>query len=318
MVTRPEFPGPGQRHQGTLHSALPELRDLELPYFALTGRTDGPLTTIVAGVHGCEYVSIHAATRLAREIDPAGLTGRLLVLPVVNLPAFQERTPFVNPRDGKNPNRVFPGSPDGSYSDQLAHFVFSTCIEPAQALLDLHGGDMVEELLPFAIYAADAPPAVTSRSRELAWAFGLPYTIAKRAEPGTLAGMTYAAAARAGVPGLIAEAGGIGQLTAEDVELLMAGATRALHVLGHVPRASDSPGTAELKTFDWLYSQSAGFWIANVRAGDLVTPGQVLGHILDLYGETRETISAPQAGIVIFRTTSAAMKEQGLLLGIGS
>lgn len=314
----PRFPSPGERHQGTLRSPLSELGELELPYFALTGRADGPLTTILAGVHGCEYVSIRAATRLAREIDPGSLTGRLLVVPIMNLPSFWERVPFVCPRDGKNPNRVFPGTPDGTYSEQLAHFVFSTCIRPAQALLDLHGGDMVEELLPFAIYAADAAPDVTARSRDLAAAFGLPYTIAKREEPGALGGMTYAAAARAGVPGIIAEAGGIGQLTRDDVELLMAGARRALHVQGHFKGAIESPGTTELESFDWVYSKVAGFWTAAVRAGDEVTAGQLLGQVLDLYGEPREAIHATRNGVVIFRTTSAAVREQGLLLGIGS
>lgn len=215
----PRFPGAGLRHRGTLRAALPEPRGLELPYFALTGRAVGPLTTIVAGVHGCEYVSIHAATRLAREIDPGSPIGRLLVAPIVNLPSFWERAPFACPRDGKNPNGVFLGTPTGTHSEQLAHFVFTTCIKPAQALLDLHGGDMVEELLPSSIYAADAAPNVSARSRERATAFGLPYTIAKREEPGALGGMTYAAAARAGLPGIIAEAGGIGQLTGGDVEL---------------------------------------------------------------------------------------------------
>lgn len=177
---------------------------------------------------------------------------------------------------------------------------------------------MVEELLPFAIYAADAAPEVSARSSEIAAAFGLPYTIAKREEPGALSGMTYAAAARAGVPGIIAEAGGIGQLTHDDVELLMAGARRAFLVQGHFQGELASAGTTELQSFDWVYSEVAGFWIADVQAGDEVTAGQLLGQVLDPFGEPREAIHAARNGVVIFRTTSAAVREQGLLLGIGS
>lgn len=317
-TSAPVFPSAGQHHHGTLHSDLPALQDLAMPYTTIAGRTDGPLTTIIAGVHGCEYVSIRAATRLAREIDPAGLRGRLLVVPIVNLPSFWERTPFVCPVDGKNPNRVFPGNPSGTYSEQLAHLILISCIQPAQALLDLHGGDMVEELVPFAIYAADADVGVSARSRDLAAAFGLPYTIAKQSEPGALAGMTYAAAAAAGVPAIIAEAGGIGQLTDADVELLMAGVRRSLRLLGQLAGPVDSPGTRELESFDWLYSKTAGFWRASVRAGDPVAEGQLLGEVDDLSGTPREAVHAPRAGVVMFRTTSAAVKEQGLLLGIGS
>lgn len=318
MEDAPTFPAAGQRHTGEFTSEHPLLREWRWPYVTISGSEDGPRTTIIAGIHGCEYVSIRAAVRLARELAPTELRGQVLVVPIVNLPAYWERTPFVCPLDGKNPNRVFPGSPDGAFSDVMAHHIFTTCIAPAQALVDLHGGDLVEELLPFAIYAADAAPEVAARSRALADAFGLPYTIARREEPGTLAGMTYAAAARAGIPGLIAEAGGIGQLTASDVELLVAGTRRALQVAGNLAGPAEAPGTTELQRFTWLYSQRGGFWLAGVRAGDEVRAGQPLGQILSLLGDPLETIEAPHDGIVIFRTTSAAVKERGLLLAVGA
>lgn len=314
----PVFPERGQRRRDRLVSSLPMLREWSWPYVAITGAQDGPQTTIIAGVHGCEYVSIRAAVRLARELDPAAVQGRILVVPVVNLPAFWERTAFVCPLDGKNPNRCFPGDPHGTFTEMLAHFVFSSCIAPGDALLDLHGGDIVEELAPFAIYAADGDPAVVARSRAMADAFGLAYTIGRREEPGALTGMTYAAAARSGIPGLIAEAGGIGQLTESDVELLVDGARRALQATGNLAGAPQSPGTTWLERFDWLYSTGEGFWIADVRAGDEVRAGQRLGRIVDLLGDPVETIEAPHDGVVVFRTTSAAVKARGLLLALGA
>src|SRR3712207_560420 len=196
----PIFAGRGQRYQDALVPDLPALREWSWPYATIVGERDGPLATIIAGFHGCEYVSIHAAMRLAGELDPAEVHSRVLVLPVVNLPAYWERTPFVCPLDGKNPNRFFPGDPNGTFSEAMDHFVFTSCIAPADALLDLHGGDLVEELAPFAIYADDAAPAVVERSRAMAEAFGLTYTIARREEPGALAGMTCTWAGRSGIP----------------------------------------------------------------------------------------------------------------------
>ena len=326
--TTPVFGGRGQRHRGELVADLPPLQGWSWPYVTITGERDGPLATIIAGVHGCEYVSIRAAVRLAREIAPGEVRGRILIVPIVNLPSFRERTPFVCPIDGKNPNRVFPGRADGTFSEALAHFTFTTCIAPSETLLDLHGGDLVEELLPFAIYAANADEATVARSRALADAFGLPYSIGQGAAPGVRSGMTYAAAAERGIPAIIAEAGGIGQLTEPDVETLVAGSRRALQAAGVLDTASAGgelhsalpvqAGTTHLARFDWLYSTAGGFWIADVRAGDEVRAGQRLGQILDPFGEPLETIEAPSDGIVIFRTTSAAVAEQGLLLALGA
>jgi uncharacterized protein len=312
----PRFGAPGERVQDTLVSDAPLLAGLAWPYTTITGTEDGPQATIIAGIHGCEYVSIHAAMRLATEIDPAQIRGRVLVVPVVNLTGYRDRTPFVCPEDGKNPNRFFPGDTEGTFSEVLADFIFTNCIAPSNAFIDLHGGDMVEDLVPFTIFAADAAPEVVATSRALAEAFGLPYAVERRSEPGALAGMTYAAAAQIGIPGLIAEAGGIGQLTMPDVDLLVDGTRRALQVAGNLSGESQSPGTTILNQMNWVYSKEGGFWLSEVGTGDKVTAGQHLGRLLNLHGELVEAVSAPQDGVVIFRTTSAAVQPNGLLLGL--
>lgn len=316
--TAPVMPGRGQRKMGEFVSDLSLLRGWSWPYVAINGAEDGPRATIIAGIHGCEYVSIRAAVRLAREIDPAQVRGQILVVPIVNLPAFWERTPFVTPFDGKNLNRVFPGKATGTFSEVMAHFIFTTCIVPSDAFIDLHGGDMVEELVPFTGYLADARPEVAGRSRAMAEAFGLPYIIARHERPGALAGMTYTSAAQRGIASVLAEAGGIGQLTLPDVDLLVDGTRRALQVVGNLPGEPEPTSTRHLERSDWLYSKEGGFWIADVRAGDEVKAGQRLGQILSLLGDPIETVEAPYDGVIIFRTTSAAVKENGLLLAIGA
>ena len=129
--TTPRFGAPGERVRDTLVSAAPLLADWSWPYITLTGREAGPQATIIAGIHGCEYVSIHAAMRLAAELDPATIRGRVLIVPIINLPAYHGRTPFVCPIDGKNPNRVFPGDAAGTASEQLADWVFRNIISLA-------------------------------------------------------------------------------------------------------------------------------------------------------------------------------------------
>jgi uncharacterized protein len=315
-ATTISFPTAGQRAEGTLVSELPVLSGWSWPYVTITGRQDGPQATILAGVHGCEYVSIRAAVRLAQELDPAEVRGRILVVPIMNLPAFWERTGFVCPLDGKNPNRFFPGKAVGTFTDAMDYVIFNSCIAPSDALLDLHGGDIVEELIPFSVYSTGAEPDVVEGSRAMAAAFGLPYTIGRAVAPQGFAGMTYGAAAHVGVSGLIAEAGGIGQLTEPNVDLLVDGARRALQAAGNLPGEPDIPPTTYVERMTHVYSTQGGFWISDVALGDEVREGQRIGRIYGLLGDEIETVESPHDGVIMLRTTSAAVKPNGLLLEV--
>lgn len=294
----------------------PRLAHLEHPAFEARGKRDGPHVALIAGVHGCEYSSIAAVVRFLNELDTSELAGSITAVPVVSLESFRQRSPFVVPADGKNLNRCFPGTYDGTYTDALARSIFEQLIAPADALLDLHGGDLVEALEPFAIY--DASP-VDERARALAVAFGLPYVV--REDPaGGLAGMTCSAAAAAGIPAVIAEAGGCGQLEPLAVELLVEGTRNALRELEMLPGPVRPPRTGQrlVGAFDWLRCRHAGFWGAAVAAGDEVSRGQLLGRVTSLHGEVQEAIHAPRDGVVLFLTTSAAVADDGLLLGLGA
>jgi predicted deacylase len=312
------MPAAGQRYSGELTSQLPVLAGWSWPYVTISGRQDGPRATIIAGIHGCEYVSIHAVMRLARELDPAEVRGQILLMPIVNLPSFWERTPFVSPLDGLNPNRIFPGNPDGTFTEALAHLIFSTCIQPSDAFFDLHGGDLVEELASFTGYSTSAAPDVVARSRAMAEAFGLDYCVGRAERPGVVSGLTHMVAARHGVPAVLAEAGGIGQLTMPDVELLVGGTRRALQVAGNLPGEPEAPPTRHLDQSEQVMAPQDGFWIADIHAGQPVRAGQRLGQITTLLGEPLETVTAPIDGVVVYRTTSAAVRHGGLLLSIGA
>jgi predicted deacylase len=279
------------------------LNEVEVPAFELTGAQDGPSLSLIGGVHGCEYSSIAAVIEVMRGLDQTQLKGRITAVPVVSMDSFTERSPFVVPADGKNLNRAFPGDPGGTYTDRLAHDIRTKLIEPADAFIDLHGGDLVEALEPFALYANPA-------SRDLALALGLPYVIDYSASD-ALQGMTVAG------HGVIAEAGGAGQLEAEATDLLANGVLNALRYLGMLPGQPDRPRSTVLTRFEWLYSAPAGFWVAHRATGEQVREGDLLGEVRDLYGDTLQTIEAPADGVILFLTTSAAVKEHGLLLGLG-
>ncbi|HEU0192859.1 MAG TPA: succinylglutamate desuccinylase/aspartoacylase family protein [Gaiellales bacterium] len=289
---------------------------LEIPYFEAEGARPGPRLCLLAGVHGCEYSSIAAVVRFMRALDTGALAGSIVAVPVVNPESFRGRTPFVSPADGKNLNRCFPGDAGGTFSDALAELVFRTFVHGSDALLDLHGGDMVEALEPFALYDASA---VEERSLEIARAFGLPWIV--RAEPSDspVAGTTSGAAAALGIPAVIAEVGGCGLLEQHAVEAHMRGIARVLDRLGMAQSsvAADGPQYA-VDRFVWCRSEHEGWWEPAAGAGALVGRGELLGTISDLHGEQLERIESPEDGVLLFVTSSPAVAADGLLLGLGA
>ena len=284
----------------------------------ITGASSGPVLFVGAGVHGGEYPSVEAVIRLSRTINPQALSGTLILMPVLNLPAFQERTMFVCPIDAVNPNRVFPGAPSGSYSEQMTHALINEFVVHADAYLDLHGGDIPESLVPFSI-CRGGTEAVDVKSRELAMVFGLPYVLTvSRPIQQAKGSSSYVAAAARGIPAVLAEAGGVGQLQQDAVELLLAGVNRVMAHLGMINSAVLAVAEPTVLTnFEWVYTKHTGIFYPDIAAGDLVQQGNEIGTIGSLFGDTLETVIAPVTGRILFLTINPSVRENGLLMGIG-
>ena len=289
--------------------------DLDHPAYEARGASDGPHVALIGGVHGCEYSSIAAVNRFMNELDTSELTGSITAVPIVSMESFRQRSPFVVPADGKNLNRSFPGSHDGTYTDVLARSIFDQIIKPADVLLDLHGGDLVEALEPFAIY--DASPH-EERTRGIALAFGLPYVVRQEVDESGLGGMTSTAAAQAGIPAVIAEAGGCGQLEDAATTLLVDGVRNVLRHLEMLPGDPAPPRSRLVGKFVWFRASQDGWWQPEVAAGDEVAEGQRVGTLRTLYGDVVEELHASSDGVVLFLTTSPAVSADGPLLGLGA
>jgi uncharacterized protein len=336
-------------------------KDEPRPVISISGAKPGPMLFVNAGVHGGEYPAIEAVIRLSNTLDPKKIAGTVILMPVMNLPAFRARTPFVCPIDNVNPNRVFPGDPRGTYSEQMTHALINEFVVYADAYIDLHGGDIPEALVPFVICRSEAGLAdskardVAARSKEMALAFELPYVLTVSKPVQAAKGLSsYAAAADRGIPSILAEAGGIGQMQEDAVDLLFRGVINVMHHLGMVESVADATATANdearmttnpsseiqntarsavatttrsaadtaastvLRTFEWLYTESTGLWYPRVSPGDTVKRGEQIGMVGDLFGDALEEIISPVNGVVLFLTINPSVLENGLLMGIGA
>ena len=108
----------------------------------------GPTVLLTGANHGDEYEGPVALMDLAASIDPASLSGRVIIVPAMNFPAFRTAT-RTSPVDKGNLNRTFPGRPDGSVTEKIADYFQRTLLPLADVVLDIHSGGKTLEFVPF-------------------------------------------------------------------------------------------------------------------------------------------------------------------------
>jgi predicted deacylase len=313
------IPPAGERAAGRFTFAGDDgLAKYEWPYIALAGLMAGPNVLITAGIHAAEYTGIEAAIRLGRAISPDSVRGTILILPLLNRPGFYERSIYVNPEDGDNLNRVFPGRSDGTWGERFAHRLLTEIVTKCDYAIDLHAGDLVEDLVPFVIYRETGDVGRNQRIQRMANAYGASWAV-KSAPTGERPGSLYAVAAEVGVASMLAESGGRGLLIEEDVVRHVKGVTNILRTIGALSgKAEAVPEPTVVKSFDWLRSPVEGIFHCFVRVDQMVKTRDVVGEVTDLVGEPIAAVTAPVGGVVLFVVTSPAIKKGGLLLAIGA
>jgi predicted deacylase len=292
----------------------PDGSAIEIPYFEIMGANPGPHLTVIAGIHGAEYSSIAAAKEFVAEINDKEVTGRITVMPLVNILAFWARTPFVIPVDNQNLNRAFPGNQNGSFTDIYAYHIFEKIIKGSDYLLDMHAGDIPEALEPFSILE-ESP--VEEQSLLMAKAYGIKHIVRQRATGLVVAGSTSAAASAIGIPAIIAESGENGILDPDAVKLHLEGVRNLARTLGVL--TGEPKGAREHILYDgwnWLRAERPGWWQPAHKVGAVVKAGELLGTMSDLWGDRFAGIRTEQAGTILFQTSSPAVSKDGILVGL--
>ena len=293
----------GTRHEFALEVvALGDGGELRLPVKVLAGRGARPVFVVVAGIHGDEAEGILALLDLWQALDPRDLRGRLVIVPVANPPAFAagRRT---SPIDDLDLNRVFPGRPDGSATQQLAHVLFHRLVAGADLLFTLHSWysqgvaeDFIECPRSLAGGGAKARAAALAsgfgRVRVLDWPAGL------------LAGV----ANDAGIPAIEAEIGGLGRSLPEGRERYCAHVRALLRHLGMIDHEAGPEIRGALYEARHVLAPAGGLMRLATALGAEVESGALLGTIHDLHGRPRHAVHAPFAGRVGAHRTFASVR----------
>ncbi len=276
-----------------------------LPLTFIKGKDKGIVFTILAGVHGAEYAPIIATQKLIKKFEVKRLSGTIIILPITNIGAFYSSTPYVNPIDNLNINRIFPGNKNGSVSEKIAHFIATKIIPVSDVFLDAHSGDANEDLLPFVCYYDNQNyPFQTKKAKELSEYSGFenvisyPYTI-KNSEPALYA---FKQATQVGKIALSFESGKLGYLQPKAVDRILRGYYRIFDKL-EMYEYNDLEDKTKFKRLNspyYIKSKFQGILYSKYKAGEKVLKNRELGFITDEFGKIIERYFATKSGTILY------------------
>jgi uncharacterized protein len=293
---------------------------LSIPVAVVNGAKPGPVLAIVSGAHGTEYASIIAVERLIQQLDPRSLRGTVILVPLVNVPSFEQKVAHVNPIDGKSMNRFYPGRADGTQTERASLAITREVVDRSDHLIDLHGGDIDESLRPYSYWTKTGNEKQDAISREMVLAFGLDTIIVSADRPKDPAASRYLenTASTRGKPSLTAEAGHAGTVEADDVKALVdgcVGVMRYLRMVDGSPAAVESP--VWIESVASITSEVNGIFYPLVKRGAYVQKGMKVGYVTDYLGKTVLEAKAPDSGVVLFVRAVPSMTKGETIANIG-
>ncbi|MBF6591820.1 MAG: succinylglutamate desuccinylase/aspartoacylase family protein [Ktedonobacterales bacterium] len=297
-------PRPGTRAAGLIErGSYADGTPVQAAVHVLVGAAPGPVLYMQAAVHGNEVNGVEVIRRVVTSLDPAGLRGALIAVPVASGPSFvrhRRRNPF----DEEDSNRVWPGKAGGMASQQIAHALYTQAIRYADTIIDLHTANSTT--LPHVVYGRG-----DAASRALAVAFGLGVLleedITADLRAARFTGKLRNVAGARGIPSITPELGGSDRLEEAHIHLGERGVSNVLHHLGMVAGAVEPPATLPLTLrgshLDKVRAHHGGIWIEEAHAGERVRAGQSLGYVYAIRDfECVERHTAPYDGFILGTT----------------
>ena len=310
----------GREATGTIDVPAGVDAALHIPVAVFHGPWPGPVLALVAGAHGTEYASIIALEKLIGRIDPTELSGTLIIVPLINIPSFEQKVPHVNPVDGKSMNRFYPGRAEGTQTERAAYAITREVVERSDYLIDLHGGDLDENLRPYSYWSRTGNEKQDATSRAMALAFGLDHIIIAGDRPRDPNASRYleTTASTRGKPSITVEAGRAGLVEPADVDALANGCLSVMRYLKILPgTATPVEHPVWIERVATLTSDHSGIFYPKVERGDYVEAGAKLGYVTDYLGRTILEPRSPATGVILFVAALPSMKKGDTIANIG-
>jgi uncharacterized protein len=310
----------GQKATGTIEVPAGSDAALSIPVAVFHGARPGPVLALVAGSHGTEYTSIIALEKLIGTLNPAEISGTVIIVPLINIQSFEQKVPHLNPVDKKSMNRWYPGKMDGTQTDRASYLITKEVVDKCDHLIDLHGGDLDESLRPYSYWTKTGNDKQDQFSREMVLAFGLDTIIISADRPKDPQASRYLenTASTRGKPSITAEAGHAGTVETDDLNALIngcLGVMRYLKMLPGAPTMVEHPVWIEKVVT--VASDQTGIFYPSVKRGTYVEQGMKVGYVTDYLGNVIFEARAPVAGVVLYVCAVPSMTKGATIANIG-
>jgi uncharacterized protein len=310
----------GQKVTGTIEVPPGSDAGLSIPVAVIHGAKPGPVLALVAGSHGTEYASIIALEKLIALLNPADISGTVIIVPLINIPSFEQKVPHLNPVDKKSMNRFYPGKMDGTQTERASYLITKQVVEQCDHLIDLHGGDTDESLRPYSYWTKTGNERQDQISREMVLAFGLDHIIISTERPKDPQASRYLenTATTRGKPSITVEAGHAGTVETDDVNALIDGCLNVLRYLKMIPGAATMvQNPIWIERIATLASEQTGIFYPLVKRGTYVQQGMKVGYVTDYFGQVSFEARSPVAGIVLYICAVPSMTKGATITNIG-
>ncbi|CAM1361517.1 succinylglutamate desuccinylase/aspartoacylase family protein [Tenacibaculum xiamenense] len=281
---------------------------IEIPVYVFNGDELGPTVLLQGGLHGDETNSIELVRRMLIDKRYKIHKGCVIVLPLLNVFGFLDLTRNMH---GKDVNRSFPGSKSGSLASRIAHYLMKELIKNVDFAIDYHTGGAQRNNFPQIRYTPQ-----DQRGFELAKIFNAPLMFGSKLIPKSFRNECY----KNNIPVIVYEGGESLRLDEHSIQEGIKGTLRVLRhfeMIAHVPEIESQHESIHLNKRKWVRAKVAGLFSAKVANGSPIKKGEILGSIMDTYGETNYKVKSPINGYVIAKNNFPIINMGDALFHVG-
>lgn len=276
-------------------------KTIRIPVAILTGGNTGKTLLITAGNDGDEYAGITAAYRIIEHYSHAQFSGTLIVIPIVNIPGFENET-SLNPLDGKYPKHIFPGTPNGTPSERI-RFWLSDFVRQSDLWMDLHGASLTECITPYIHTWRSSHRETDDFIFSLLQKFSVQHAVFQR----------YADFVRRPKKNdcgyCMCESNSV-----DDHTNWIHTSMIALGLLSEKSQQVDKKIWTDVVEYTL---RKSGIWYADFSSGKDIKKGSILGVVKSLDGKIIETITAKQDGVILWGKVGMRANSGDVVAGVG-
>lgn len=287
---------------------LPTGTLIEIPVYVFNGKEKGPTILLQGGLHGDEVNSVELVRRLLIDKSYKINRGCVIVVPLLNVFGFLNLSRNMH---GKDVNRSFPGSKKGSLASRMAHYLMKEITKNVDFAIDYHTGGEQRNNFPQIRYTP-----TDENAKKLATIFNAPYKFGSKLIPKSFRNQCY----KHNIPVLVYEAGESLRLEENAIQQGINGTLRILRHFNMINETIEIPKIStsiEITSRRWIRAKVAGIFNVKIKNGAAVKKGQILGNIMDTYGETNIAIKAPNDGYIIALNNFPVLNMGDALFHIG-